>query len=222
MVAITLDAADLRHGIRAVKHAVSKDWARPVLTTMCIEGDADGVRLVAADNYRIAVYDLVGPTDVLETPEAMDIGRRLVPGDTLPGLDALLAKCGENETVTVELGDSTLTVMTAARESLTARLMDGTFPDYRKVVPSMAERQGAIVAFNPRYIADAARVAKAEGAVVEVSFGRAWDPVLFTASGDRYREVIMPTLTGTGYMERKAAENAEMAARRAQDEAVAS
>src|SRR3972149_3977778 len=79
MPKITVHAPDLLRALRLVKHAAAAlEEGRPIIATILFEGDADGFRLVAADNYRIGIAKLDvegdretfgrGPLPLRETP----------------------------------------------------------------------------------------------------------------------------------------------------------
>jgi DNA polymerase III subunit beta len=119
-------AGPLAQGLRQVVPAASKDDARPILTGVLIAATGGGVRLVATDSYRLAVRDLAGVSlltegrSVLVGAKGLGELQRLLPAEG--DVEVFL---GERE-VTFRLGDT----------SLTARLVEGEFPNYQQLVPS--------------------------------------------------------------------------------------
>jgi len=122
---VTLPAEDLARALAQVVPAASRDDARPILTGVLVEAEGEGLRLVATDSYRLALRTLPG-THVLEEGQHV-----LVPSRALGELGRLL---GGTEEVRVQLGgdDARFGV---GRVQLTTRLLDGEFPDYRKLIP---------------------------------------------------------------------------------------
>ena len=116
-----IDGELLGHAIAQVAIAASHDDARPILTGVLFEETEDGVRLVATDSYRLAVRDLPG----------VNVGPAgLVPARALRELTRTVGA----EKVTVGIGDREAT-FASVRGSLTVRLIEGTFPNYRQLLP---------------------------------------------------------------------------------------
>ncbi len=124
--AVTLPAAAFGEALKQVVRAASTDEARPILTGVLLAAEADGLRLVATDSYRLAVRDLAG-TSVLGSDQKV-----LVPSRALQELQRLL---GGEESITLRLGerDATFEVGTSR---LTTRLIEGEFPNYRQLIPA--------------------------------------------------------------------------------------
>jgi len=123
--AATLPAAELGEALRKVVRAASTDDSRPILTGVLLTAEADGVRLVATDSYRLAVCDLAGQHVLNEGQKV------LVPGRALNELQRLLGAGGD---VTMRLGDRDATFQVGSTR-LTTRLIDGEFPNYRQLIP---------------------------------------------------------------------------------------
>ncbi len=123
--AVTVAAAPFAEGLRQVVPAASRDDARPILTGVLIAATAEGVRLVATDSYRLAVRDLSG---VSLLPE----GRKVLVG--AKGLGELQRLLTDGD-VEVFLGERYVTFRLPGTE-LTARLIEGDFPNYQQLIPS--------------------------------------------------------------------------------------
>jgi DNA polymerase III subunit beta len=115
----------LAEGLRQVVPAASRDDARPILTGVLIAATAEGVRLVTTDSYRLAVRDLPGITLLPE-------GKTVLVG--AKGLGELQKLLGEGD-VEVFLGERYVTFRLDNIE-LTARLIEGDFPNYQQLIPS--------------------------------------------------------------------------------------
>lgn len=116
-----VDGEQLAGAIAQVTTAASGDAARPILTGVLFESTEDGVRLVSTDSYRLAVRDLPGVG--IE-------GTGLIPAR---GLRELPRTIGSTK-VTVSL-DSREGVFASDRGSLRLRMIEGTFPKYRSLLP---------------------------------------------------------------------------------------
>jgi len=123
--AVTLPAGEFAEALRQVVRAASTDDARPILTGGLLAAEADGLRLVATDSYRLAVRDLSGHT-VLGADQKV-----LVPSRALQELTRLISGGGD---LTLRLGERDATFEIGAAR-ITTRLIEGEFPNYRQLIP---------------------------------------------------------------------------------------
>ena len=124
--AVTIDAAELAAALRQVVPAASGDDARPILTGVLVTAEADGLRLVATDSYRLAVRDLPGQSVLAEGQSVLVPSRALNDlTRVLAGVDELTLRLGERD-ASFEAGDVRLTTM----------LIEGDFPNYKGLIPS--------------------------------------------------------------------------------------
>jgi DNA polymerase-3 subunit beta len=105
--------------------AASTDEARPILTGVLLTAEAEGLRMVATDSYRLAVRDLPGAS-VLGADQKV-----LVPGRALSELARLVGSASE---LTLRLGEREATFEVGGTR-LTTRLIEGEFPNYRQLIP---------------------------------------------------------------------------------------
>ena len=124
---VALSTAGLAEALRQVVRAASSEDTRPVLTGVLMVAEAEALRLVATDSYRLAVKDLVGAKGVLAEGQ-----RVLVPSRALAELQRLLS--GETGSVELRLGAHDLT-LSVGRVQLTTRLIEGEFPPYSQLIP---------------------------------------------------------------------------------------
>lgn len=135
-----VDGEALASAIGQVTVAASTDAARPILTGVLFEATDDGVRLVATDSYRLAVRDL---------PGVGLGGTGLIPAR---GLRELPRTVGASK-VSVGL-DSREGVFMSDRGSLRLRMIEGTFPKYRSLLPDsypgqvIVDKDGLLEALN--------------------------------------------------------------------------
>ena len=125
---LTLNVEDLRQMISQVVLAASTDDARPVLTGVLIEMSGNTMTLAAADGFRLSVR-------TAQLPEKVPASKAIVPARALAELGRILSD-GE-ETVTMTLPPNRGQVIFRSKNvELVSQLIDGTFPDYRSIIPT--------------------------------------------------------------------------------------
>jgi DNA polymerase III sliding clamp (beta) subunit (PCNA family) len=181
---LTVHSTRLIEGIDLVKHAASTHpQQRPALNCILLEGDAKGVRLVAADNYRIAIADISG--------EASEFGQALIWLRDIP-LVVSIARATSKGSVELTLDGYRLTVATRAL-TLGLNLCEVSFPDYRSVdtMSFGTEGRSLLLGINPQYIGEALRALGRTTNSVAIYTGATAETPLLIDSPD-YRELIMP------------------------------
>ncbi|MGQ0848068.1 MAG: DNA polymerase III subunit beta [Actinomycetota bacterium] len=118
---VDVNGDELASALNQVVVAASSDAARPILTGVLFEPGEDGLRLVATDSYRLALRDLPGMGRV---------GQGLVPAR---GLRELSRSIGAKQ-VSAGMADREA-VFWSERGSLRIRLIEGSFPKYRSLLP---------------------------------------------------------------------------------------
>jgi len=141
--ATSLPAAGLAGALRQVVRAASGDDARPLLTGVLIAPEGTGVRMVATDSYRLALRDIEGSDAFVGTSQILVPARALGELQRLSVLGAA-TKSGEGgsedtgddgTTVGLSIGDHDVT-FTVGEVKVSTRLLDGTYPDYRQLIPA--------------------------------------------------------------------------------------
>ena len=123
---VRFKADELLSALKQVLSASSSDDKRPILTGVLMAAEADGLRLVATDSYRLAVCDLPGVS-------VMSTGKKvLVPARALSELARALGSSGE---ITMRLGERDAS-FAADGITLTTRLIEGEFPNYQGLIPA--------------------------------------------------------------------------------------
>ena len=122
---VRVDAAAFAVALRQVVRAASKDDLRPILTGVLLTAHAGGLRLVATDSYRLAVRDLKGVSMLEEGQRVLVAAKGLAEVQRLAG-------DGEIEVVLRERD----VVFRTSRAEVTARLIEGDFPNYEQLIPS--------------------------------------------------------------------------------------
>lgn len=122
---VRIDAALFAGALKQVVRAASKDDLRPILTGVLIATTPNGVRLVATDSYRLAVRDLPGINVLGERQKVLVSAKGLAEVQRLSGDGEIEVVLGERDVV-----------FRTGRTEVTARLIDGDFPNYEQLIPS--------------------------------------------------------------------------------------
>jgi DNA polymerase-3 subunit beta len=112
--------------------AAGRDDTLPVLTGVRIEINGERLTLAATDRYRLAVRE------VPWRPEQSDAtGTALVPARTLSDAAKSMSSAGAEVTISLGSGPSgeALAGFACGTRETTTRLVDGQFPDYRRLLP---------------------------------------------------------------------------------------
>lgn len=141
---IVADMALFAAAATQVARAASRDEARPVLTGVLLEVSREGVTLVATDSYRLAVRDLVAT--------AGGEARAIVPERALTEA-ARAAQATEKGQVEVFVDESQISFQVGPL-TLTSRLIEGEFPNYRQLLP---ERYESRLTVSRQQLIDAVR-----------------------------------------------------------------
>jgi DNA polymerase III subunit beta len=112
--------------VRQVSKAVSRDEARPILTGVLLVIDADEIRMVSTDSYRLAVRTAKLPEPAKERIEVV------VPGKALEEVPKV---AGSSPTVTMGVSSNQI-VFTMGETTYVTRRIEGTFPNYKQLIPS--------------------------------------------------------------------------------------
>lgn len=117
-------AADFKKALSEVVFAASADDARPVLTGVYFHSAAGQAIIAATDSYRLAEYKIGKYKEAVNflvpASAANDLLRIISDGDT----DVTVVH--DDQQVSFQVGDVTLV----------ARLIEGNYPDYQKLIPS--------------------------------------------------------------------------------------
>jgi len=128
----SISAAVLRDALQTVRPAISREETRYYLNGVYVHRKDGALRLVATDGHRLMACTIPVP------PGAEKINGSIVPRNTIRILLAAIA--GRDDDVSIELDDKVR--FSWAGGTLAAKLIDGTFPDVDRVIPT----GGAIVA----------------------------------------------------------------------------
>jgi DNA polymerase-3 subunit beta len=131
--AFTVDRAAFLDTISRVGRSASRDESRPVLTGVLVRFEGSKLVMAATDSYRLSVKETELPGGPGQELEA------IVPARAL----AELARIGQaSEAETIEIGvQENQVVFGVDGVWLTARRIDGQFPNYRQLLPEQFEAE---------------------------------------------------------------------------------
>lgn len=118
-----IPAKVLKKGLQQVLVAASNDEARPVLTGVYFHTTDGKLTIAATDSYRLAEKELMKSTKEIKL---------LIPASALQDLLRIIAD--EEEEIEVTHDDQQVLFKVGDVE-LVARLIEGNYPDYRKLIP---------------------------------------------------------------------------------------
>lgn len=120
----TISAPLLKKGLQQVLIAASSDEARPVLTGVYLHAHEGSLYMVATDSYRLAEKQL--HKTAIET-------KLLIPATAMHDLLRLI---GDNTDDVEVVHDDQQVLFKVGEAELVARLIEGNYPDYRKLIPA--------------------------------------------------------------------------------------
>lgn len=125
-------AALLKKGLQQTVLAASSDEARPILTGVYVHSFEGMLHIVATDSYRLAERALVKHQGDMSL---------LVPAGAMQDLLRIL---GDGEDVVHVIHDDQQVLFRVGEIELVSRLIDGAYPDYRKLIPSKFSVQATL------------------------------------------------------------------------------
>jgi DNA polymerase-3 subunit beta len=132
----TLPGADLKRLIDKTQFAISTEETRYYLNGIYLHvagsGKSQTLRAVATDGHRLAQTDLPLPAGASGMPGV------IVPRKTVTEVQRLIEDNAAE--VTVELSSAKIR-FSIGNVVLTSKLIDGTFPDYQRVIPSGNDKE---------------------------------------------------------------------------------
>lgn len=128
---VRIAQGQLRGMIEGCQFAMAQQDVRYTLNGMLLEVSAGNLRLVATDGHRLAVQDAA-----LEDGDR-EFRQVIVPRKTVLELQRLLTDSAQE--ATIQFGTNHLRVLVGDIR-FTSKLVDGTYPDYQRVIPLDNER----------------------------------------------------------------------------------
>jgi DNA polymerase-3 subunit beta len=145
----TVATDSLREAIAQVAFAAAADDTRPVLAGVLATFEADKLTLAAADGFRLSVRQIPLATPV---DHRFDV---IIPSKALHELARVLGEEGESVAVTITNNRAHI-LFHLATVNLVSRLVEGTFPNYRPIIP---QRYSSRVVVGTKEFLNATRIA---------------------------------------------------------------
>lgn len=119
----SLSSSMLKKGLQQVVFAASNDETRPVLTGVLLQTLSGKLYAAATDSYRLAEKQLGSSKEAIQV---------LVPASALQDLLRVL---GDGDDTVKVTHDDLQVLFQAGDVELVTRLVEGAYPDYRKLIP---------------------------------------------------------------------------------------
>ncbi|MDY8109648.1 DNA polymerase III subunit beta [Fulvimarina sp. 2208YS6-2-32] len=134
----TIEAAGMARLIERTQFAISTEETRYYLNGIflhTIESEGDlMLRAVATDGHRLARAEMKAPSGSEGMPGI------IVPRKTVGEIQKLLGDCAADTEIRVDLSDAKIR-FTIGPVVMTSKLIDGTFPDYQRVIPQNNDKE---------------------------------------------------------------------------------
>ena len=127
----TIASADLKRLIDRTQFAISTEETRYYLNGIYLHAIEDKLRAVATDGHRLAQAEIKAPKGTKGMPGI------IIPRKTVTEVQRLIDDAGEE--VKIELS-ATKIRFALGNAVLTSKLIDGTFPDYARVIPAANDK----------------------------------------------------------------------------------
>lgn len=121
----SLPVKDLLAGIKAVSYAAAVGSIKPELSSVCVLHDAEYLVFVTTDSFRLAEKKI-------KVKKAPHFNSLLIPQKNAVEIMRIFDMVDDDITLSIE--DNQI-ALRAGNIYLTSRIIDGTFPDYKQIVP---------------------------------------------------------------------------------------
>ena len=134
MVDLALDPTELQYALQAVEYAISNEEVRYYLNGAFITAAGKELHFVATDGHRLAKVAMPAPKGMPK-----DLCGVILPAKAVRMVLRMLSGRGEDDgELVVGHSESRLTFRSGMVE-IETKLIDGTFPDYERVIPKNNE-----------------------------------------------------------------------------------
>lgn len=144
--------------IKALLICAAKQDLRYYLQGVCVDARANGdVTLVTTDGHRMLAYPVA-----VDAIESLAPGQYIIPREALEAVKP--AKAGRTTlpiTIEIDVAHGRDNKITGATSTVTP-LIDGKFPDWRRVMPASVSNE--LAQYNCDYVGDFGRIAQLMGA----------------------------------------------------------
>jgi DNA polymerase-3 subunit beta len=127
---LTFDGASFKQALQRCLFSASTDDTRPVLTAVLLHAVKGSLYVVATDSYRLSEQQLDSPKTSISEDTTL-----LLPARSLGELVRILA---DNDTLELSW-DEAQAELRFGDTTLITRLIEGTYPNYRDLIPKSSE-----------------------------------------------------------------------------------
>jgi len=152
-VAFTVSQRVLKDMIRTTVFSVSSDETRAILTGVLLRKDAEGMKMVATDSYRLALKS--APAEAVEA-EGDGNWEAIIPARALQEVNRMLDPAATETPVKVRASEQQI-LFEVGPYTLISRLIEGQFPNYQRLLQS--ETKWRVVVSRPDLLAAIKRAA---------------------------------------------------------------
>jgi DNA polymerase III subunit beta len=121
---VTIAARDFLRGLKSVWYSAAIGSFKPELSSVYIYPESENIIFVATDSFRLAEKRIV-------TKKLHDVPALLIPFKNIPEIMRTLE---EFDSVELHLSKNQI-AFSGVNTYLTSRIIDGSFPDYRQIIP---------------------------------------------------------------------------------------
>jgi DNA polymerase-3 subunit beta len=121
--------------VEKVARSYSRDETRPVLTGILISFEDSRVRMVTTDSYRLSIKETELATTAFEGSR-----EAIIPARAMQEVSRIFSGAQEEEEVEVVLSQNQA-LFRVGDVLLGTRLIDGNFPEYKRLLPTSFERE---------------------------------------------------------------------------------
>jgi DNA polymerase-3 subunit beta len=133
---ITIPRERLLHGIQSVSYAASPSMIRPELGSVYVSIRRDGIMCVATDSFRLAEKKIPGAGRKDEIEILVPLRHALELGHVLERI--------KDEEIELSADESQMSVA-GSEVRYTSRVVDGTFPDYKEIIPKTFSAEAVVL-----------------------------------------------------------------------------
>jgi DNA polymerase-3 subunit beta len=132
---IVFPTTDFLKGLRSVMYAASTSTIRPVLSSVFIYPDDEMMFFVSTDSFRLA-------EEKIKVKKNKDFGQILIPFKNISEIIRILEDIRED--IEVYLNKNQI-AFKYGEMYLTSRVIDGTFPDYKQLIPKETKTEVTVL-----------------------------------------------------------------------------
>lgn len=135
-VTLKFSPGEIVAALGAVSHAISTEETRYYLNGIYLHPCEDRIDVVATDGYRLGMSRLDG--------EARNAPSVIIPTPAVKEFIRLAGAAKESENVGLSISPTRVRLSLENGTSVTTKVVDGTFPDYQRVIPAQFGRSARL------------------------------------------------------------------------------